>query len=79
MKFVGVPGDHEYKVGYQDKANPERIKWRILLNALSRYLECTRSITDIQRSWTGVESTFRAVRYPTQPSKILNVNENCTS
>ena len=75
-KFVGVPGDHEYKVGYQDKANPKRIKWRILLNAVQDNLD-NLVITDdfSDHGQVLVESTFRAVRYPTQPSKILNVDE----
>ena len=75
-KYVGVPGDYEYKVGYQDKANPKRIKWRVLLNAVQDKLD-NLVITDdfSDHGQVLVEDSFRAVRYPTQPSKILNVDE----
>ena len=75
-KYVGVPGDREYKIGYQDKQNPKRIKWRILLNAVQDKLD-NLVITDdfSDHGQVLVEDSFRAVRYPTQPSKILNVDE----
>ena len=75
-KYVGVPGDREWKVGYQDKANPKRIKWRVLLNAVQDKLD-NLVITDdfSDHGQVLVEDSFRAVRYPTQPSKILNVDE----
>ena len=75
-KYVGVPGDYEYKVGYQDKQNPKRIKWRVLLNADQDKLD-NLVITDdfSDHGQVLVEDSFRAVRYPTQPSKILNVDE----
>ena len=75
-KYVGVPGDYEYKVGYQDKQNPKRIKWRVLLNAVQDKLD-NLVITDdfSDHGQVLVEDSFRAVRYPTQPSKILNVDE----
>ena len=33
-KDDGEAGDYEMKYGYQDPENPNRIKWRIVLNAV---------------------------------------------
>ena len=75
-KYVGVPGDYEYKYGYQDQQNPKRIKWRILLNAVQDKLN-NLVITDdfSDNGQVLVESSLRAVRYATQPNKIQSENE----
>ena len=75
-KYVGVPGDYEYKYGYQDQQNPKRIKWRILLNAVQDKLN-NLVITDdfSDHGQVLVEDSFRAVRYATQPNKIQSENE----
>ena len=75
-KYVGVPGDYEYKYGYQDQQNPKRIKWRILLNAVQDKLN-NLVITDdfSDNGQVLVEGSLRAVRYATQPNKIQSENE----
>lgn len=75
-QYVGTPGDYEYKYGYQDKENPKRIKWRILLNAVQDKLN-NLVITDdfSDKGQVLVEGSLRAVRYATQPNKIQNENE----
>ncbi len=75
-QYVGTPGDYEYKYGYQDKENPKRIKWRILLNAVQDKLN--NLVIEDDFSDNGqvlVEGSLRAVRYATQPNKIQSENE----
>ena len=75
-KYVGVPGDYEYKYGYQDQQNPKRIKWRILLNAVQDKLNNLVIADDFSdHGQVLVEDSFRAVRYATQPNKIQSENE----
>ena len=66
-------GDYEMKYGYQDPENPKRIKWRIVLNAVQDKLNNMVIKDDFSDSGQVlVESSFRAVRYATQPEKIPN-------
>lgn len=75
-QYVGTPGDYEYKYGYQDKENPKRIKWRILLNAVQDKLNNLVIEDDFSdKGQVLVEGSLRAVRYATQPNKIQNENE----
>ena len=75
-QYVGTPGDYEYKYGYQDKENPKRIKWRILLNAVQDQLNGLVITDDFSdHGQVLVEGSLRAVRYATQPNKIQNENE----
>ena len=75
-KYQGVPGDYEYKYGYQDQQNPKRIKWRILLNAVQDQLNGLVIEDDFSDSGQVlVESSFRAVRYATQPNRIQSETE----
>ena len=75
-KYVGVPGNYEYKYGYQDQQNPKRIKWRILLNAVQDKLNNLVIADDFSdHGQVLVEDSFRAVRYATQPNKIQSENE----
>lgn len=61
------------KYGYQDSENPNRIKWRIVLNAVQDKLNNMVIKDDFSDSGQVlVESSFRAVRYATQPEKIPN-------
>ena len=61
------------KQGYQDSENPNRIKWRIVLNAVQDKLNNMVIKDDFSDSGQVlVESSFRAVRYATQPEKIPN-------
>ena len=66
-------GDYEMKYGYQDSENPNRIKWRVVLNAVQDKLNNMVIKDDFSDSGQVlVESSFRAVRYATQPEKIPN-------
>ena len=61
------------KYGYQDSENPNRIKWRVVLNAVQDKLNNMVIKDDFSDSGQVlVESSFRAVRYATQPEKIPN-------
>ena len=72
-KTDGEAGDYEMKYGYQDSENPNRIKWRIILNAVQDKLNNMVIKDDFSDSGQVlVESSFRAVRYATQPEKIPN-------
>ena len=72
-KDDGEAGDYEMKYGYQDPENPNRIKWRIVLNAVQYNLNNMVIKDDFSDSGQVlVESSFRAVRYATQPEKIPN-------
>ena len=72
-KDDGEAGDYEMKYGYQDPENPNRIKWRIVLNAVQDKLNNMVIKDDFSDSGQVlVESSFRAVRYATQPEKIPN-------
>ena len=72
-KTDGEAGDYEMKYGYQDSENPKRIKWRIVLNAVQDKLNNMVIKDDFSDSGQVlVESSFRAVRYATQPEKIPN-------
>lgn len=72
-KTDGEAGDYEMKYGYQDSENPNRIKWRIVLNAVQDKLNNMVIKDDFSDSGQVlVESSFRAVRYATQPEKIPN-------
>ena len=72
-KDDGEAGDYEMKYGYQDPQNPNRIKWRIVLNAVQDKLNNMVIKDDFSDSGQVlVESSFRAVRYATQPEKIPN-------
>ena len=72
-KTDGEAGDYEMKYGYQDSENPKRIKWRVVLNALQDKLNNMVIKDDFSDSGQVlVESSFRAVRYATQPEKIPN-------
>ena len=72
-KDDGEAGDYEMKYGYQDPGNPKRIKWRIVLNAVQDKLNNMVIKDDFSDSGQVlVESSFRAVRYATQPEKIPN-------
>lgn len=72
-KTDGEAGDYEMKYGYQDSENPNRIKWRIVLNAVQDKLNSMVIKDDFSDSGQVlVESSFRAVRYATQPEKIPN-------
>ena len=72
-KDDGEAGDYEMKYGYQDPENPKRIKWRIVLNAVQDKLNNMVIKDDFSDSGQVlVESSFRAVRYATQPEKIPN-------
>ena len=75
-QYVGTPGDYEYKYGYQDKENPKRIKWRILLNAVQDKMDNMVIEDDFSdHGQVLVEGSLRAVRYPKQPNRIQNENE----
>ena len=72
-KDDGEAGDYEMKYGYQDPQNPNRIKWRIVLNAVQDKLSNMVIKDDFSDSGQVlVEGSFRAVRYATQPEKIPN-------
>ena len=72
-KTDGEAGDYEMKYGYQDSENPNRIKWRIVLNAVQDKLNNMVIKDDFSDSGQVlVESSFRAVRYAIQPEKIPN-------
>ena len=72
-KTDGEAGDYEMKYGYQDSGNPNRIKWRVVLNAVQDKLNNMVIKDDFSDSGQVlVESSFRAVRYATQPEKIPN-------
>ena len=72
-KTDGEAGDYEMKYGYQDSENPKRIKWRVVLNAVQDKLNNMVIKDDFSDSGQVlVESSFRAVRYATQPEKIPN-------
>jgi len=72
-KDDGEAGDYEMKYGYQDSENPKRIKWRVVLNAGQDKLNKMGIKDDFSDSGQVlVESSFRAVRYATQPEKIPN-------
>ena len=72
-KDDGEAGDYEMKYGYQDPENPNRIKWRIVLNAVQDKLNNMVIKDDFSDSGQVlVEGSFRAVRYATQPEKIPN-------
>ena len=72
-KTDGEAGDYEMKYGYQDSENPNRIKWRVVLNAVQDKLNNMVIKDDFSDSGQVlVESSFRAVRYATQPEKIPN-------
>ena len=69
-KTDGEAGDYEMKYGYQDSENPNRIKWRVVLNAVQDKLNNMVIKDDFSDSGQVlVESSFRAVRYATQPEK----------
>ena len=73
IKTDGEAGDYEMKYGYQDSENPKRIKWRVVLNAVQDKLNNMVIKDDFSDSGQVlVESSFRAVRYATQPEKIPN-------
>ena len=73
-KDDGEAGDYEMKYGYQDPQNPNRIKWRIVLNAVQDKLNNMVIKDDFSDSGQVlVEGSLRAVRYATQPEKIPNV------
>ena len=64
-------GDYEMKYGYQDQSNPNRIKWRVVLNAVQDKLNNMVIKDDFSDSGQVlVEGSLRAVRYATQPEKI---------
>ena len=66
-------GDYEMKYGYQDQSNPNRIKWRVVLNAVQDKLNNMVIKDDFSDSGQVlVEGSLRAVRYATQPEKIQN-------
>lgn len=72
-KDDGEAGDYEMKYGYQDPENPNRIKWRIVLNAVQDKLSNMVIKDDFSDSGQVlVEGSLRAVRYATQPEKIPN-------
>ena len=72
-KTDGEAGDYEMKYGYQDSENPNRIKWRVVLNAVQDKVNNMVIKDDFSDSGQVlVESSFRAVRYATQPEKIPN-------
>ena len=72
-KDDGEVGDYEMKYGYQDPENPNRIKWRIVLNAVQDKLNNMVIKDDFSDSGQVlVEGSLRAVRYATQPEKIPN-------
>ena len=72
-KDDGEAGDYEMKYGYQDPENPNRIKWRIVLNAVQDKLNNMVIKDDFSDSGQVlVEGSLRAVRYETQPEKIPN-------
>ena len=72
-KDDGEAGDYEKKYGYQDPQNPNRIKWRIVLNAVQDKLNNMVIKDDFSDSGQVlVEGSLRAVRYATQPEKIPN-------
>ena len=72
-KDDGEAGDYEMKYGYQDPQNPNRIKWRIVLNAVQDKLNNMVIKDDFSDSGQVlVEGSLRAVRYATQPEKIPN-------
>ena len=72
-KDDGEVGDYEMKYGYQDPENPNRIKWRVLLNAVQDKLNNMVIKDDFSDSGQVlVEGSLRAVRYATQPEKIPN-------
>ena len=72
-KTDGEAGDYEMKYGYQDSENPNRIKWRVVLNAVQDKLNNMVIKDDFSDSGQVLlESSFRAVRYATQPEKIPN-------
>ena len=72
-KDDGEAGDYEMKYGYQDPQNPNRIKWRIVLNAVQDKLSNMVIKDDFSDSGQVlVEGSLRAVRYATQPEKIPN-------
>ena len=72
-KTDGEAGDYEMKYGYQDPQNPNRIKWRIVLNAVQDKLNNMVIKDDFSDSGQVlVEGSLRAVRYATQPEKIPN-------
>lgn len=72
-KDDGEAGDYEMKYGYQNPENPNRIKWRIVLNAVQDKLNNMVIKDDFSDSGQVlVEGSLRAVRYATQPEKIPN-------
>ena len=72
-KTDGEAGDYEMKYGYQDSENPNRIKWRVVLNAVQDKLNNMVIKDDFSDSGQVlVEGSLRAVRYATQPEKIQN-------
>ena len=72
-KTDGEAGDYEMKYGYQRFRNPNRIKWRVVLNAVQDKLNNMVIKDDFSDSGQVlVEGSLRAVRYATQPEKIQN-------
>lgn len=70
QKDTGLIDEYEMKYGYQDDKDPSIIKWRIILNA---YQDMIRGMTITDHFGDGqtlIPTSFRAVRYATQPTRI---------
>ena len=71
-KTDGEAGDYEMKYGYQDKADPTIVKWRILLNARQDILRGMVIKDKFGDGLTLVEGSLRAVRYNPVEGGIKN-------
>lgn len=86
-KDDGSAGEYEMKYGYQDKSDPNVVKWRIILNARQDMLRGMVISDNFGDGLTLIPGTLRAVRYAPVPGGIRNeahllslpVHDNFTS
>ncbi|KXT83069.1 Spy0128 family protein [Streptococcus panodentis] len=72
QKEDGAAGDYEMKYGYQDKSDPNIVKWRIILNARQDLLRDMVISDNFGDGLTLVPGTLRAVRYAPVDGGIRN-------
>jgi len=71
-KDDGSAGEYEMKYGYQDKSDPNIVKWRIILNARQDMLRDMVISDNFGDGLTLVPGTLRAVRYAPVDGGIRN-------
>lgn len=72
QKDDGTAGDYEMKYGYQDKSDPNIVKWRIILNARQDMLRGMVISDSFGDGLTLVPGSLRAVRYAPVEGGIRN-------